>query len=166
LIHVLSWPTGEPAHAIPEGDGDVAFVHDGVRVPPGALERMAACAHRDPAVASVSAFANGGRLVAYPRFGAFTAMPDASAATLDATCESVNAGQSIDLPFAEGGCVLVTRAALQAFGPVADLSAWCAKASTKRNAKRWRSSSIANLRDRCGVAWTWRACVRARVRAC
>ena len=129
LIHVLSWPAGGGEHPIPEGDGDVVFVRDGVNVPPGVLERMAACAAREPAVATLCAFANGGRLAAYPRFGMHSDLSAEGATDREATFARVNAGETVDLPMADVGCVLVTRAALRAFGVPTNLDRFCAAAS-------------------------------------
>jgi len=88
------------------GDRDVVLIEGGVRVPDGWLDRLVACARREPLVATVTPFSNDAAFCGYR-----AAMP---LAALDALFASENAGASIDIPTAVGGCVFIAREALAA----------------------------------------------------
>ena len=90
------------------GDRDVVLIEGGVRVADGWLDRLAACARREPLVATVTPFSNDAAFCGYR-----AAMPLAG---LDAMFAAENAGASIDIPAAVGGCVLIAREALTAAG--------------------------------------------------
>jgi len=130
LASILTWPRKGASIAVPEGDADVLFVAASSALPPGAVQRLEACARHEPAVATVSTFADAGRLATYPRFAARNAEVDAETArVLDAHFAATNPGIAIDLPVAESGCLYITRAALRAAGEFADVATLSARCS-------------------------------------
>ncbi len=104
---------------------DVVIVDSSVRLDAERLQRLAACARREPAVATVSAFSNAGP-VAYPLV--------APEGELDALFARENAGVALEVPCALPPCVFIARHALtecgglDAWDPGA-LIAFCARAS-------------------------------------
>ena len=109
-------------------DRDVVLIEGGVRVADGWLDRLAACARREPLVATVTPFSNDAGFCAY---GAH--MP---VAALDALFAAENAGASIDIPTAIGGCVFIAREAIKAadgfdreFAEAGALADFCVRAA-------------------------------------
>lgn len=98
-------------------DRDVLLLAPGTYLPPGAIERLAACARREPLAATVSPFANGGGVAAYPRMGFDNPLLDeAGVAALDAIFAAENRGAVVDVPVGSEACLFVTRRALEAAG--------------------------------------------------
>ena len=89
-------------------DRDVALVEGGIRVPDGWLDRLAACARREPLVATVTPFSNDAGFCSY--------RADMPHAALDRLFALENAGASVDIPTAIAGCVFVAREAIAAAG--------------------------------------------------
>jgi glycosyltransferase involved in cell wall biosynthesis len=87
-------------------DRDVVLIEGGVRVADGWLDRLAACARREPLVATVTPFSNDAAFCGY--------RADLPLAALDALFAAENAGASIDIPTAIGGCVFIAREAIAA----------------------------------------------------
>ncbi|HET7403286.1 MAG TPA: glycosyltransferase [Usitatibacter sp.] len=99
-------------------DRDVVLLNSDTQVAPGWLDRLAACARREPNVATVTPFTNNGSLCSYPRFAAPNALPrDMDTAALDALFADVNRGVAIDIPVGVGFCLYVRRAAIEIAGP-------------------------------------------------
>lgn len=98
-------------------DRDVLLLAPGTRLAPGAIDRLAACAKREPLAATVSPFANAGGLAAYPRAGVDHPLPtEADVAALDAIFAAENRGAAVDVPVGSEACLYVTRRALEAAG--------------------------------------------------
>jgi GT2 family glycosyltransferase/glycosyltransferase involved in cell wall biosynthesis len=98
------------------GTNDVVLLNSDTEVPSGWVRRLAAQAYCAPNIASVSPFSNNATICGYPR-DRDSAIPDGvSLAELDAICQTVNAGRSVDLPTTVGFCMYIRRAALDAVG--------------------------------------------------
>ncbi|MCL4690163.1 MAG: glycosyltransferase, partial [Burkholderiales bacterium] len=113
--------------------GFVASVNEGMRLHPGRdvvllnsdtevagdwLDRLAACAAREPRAGTVTPFSTNATIASYPRFCVANALPPGeTVATLDAAFARANAGRSADLPTAVGFCMFISRACLDATGP-------------------------------------------------
>src|SRR5579859_7910977 len=87
-------------------DRDVVLVEGGMRVADGWLDRLAACARREPLVATVTPFSNDAGFCGYRAH-----LP---VAALDALFAAENAGASVDIPIAVEGCVFIAREAIKA----------------------------------------------------
>ena len=120
---------------------DVLLLNSDTVVADGWLDRMVACAQRQPMTASVTPFSNNATLCSYPRIAVSNDMAaGTSVADLDALFARVNAGGSVDIPTGVGFCMLMTRAAIDAAG-VFDADAfgrgygeendWCLRATAK-----------------------------------
>ena len=96
---------------------DVVLLNSDTEVPPRWLDRLVACAAREPRAGSVTPFSNNATICSYPRFAEVNGMPgNLDVARLDALFASENAGHSIEIPTAVGFCMYITRKALDAAG--------------------------------------------------
>ena len=99
-------------------DRDVVLLNSDTEVAGDWLDRLAACAAREPQAGTVTPFSNNATIASYPRFARANAMPGGTTtAGLDAVFARVNAGRSADLPTAVGFCMFIARACLVATGP-------------------------------------------------
>ncbi len=99
---------------------DLVVLDPGTRVADGWLDRLAACAGREPRVATVSPFCNVAQHCGYPRPGVANGLPAGTTlAQLDAIFAAANAGESLDIPCAEPACVYYPGEARQAAGMAA-----------------------------------------------
>jgi GT2 family glycosyltransferase len=98
--------------------GDVVLLNSDTEVADGWLDRLVACARREPNAGTVTPFSNNATICSYPRFCESNALPEGmTAAAMDRLFAHVNAGQVIDIPTAVGFCMLITRECRQAVGP-------------------------------------------------
>ena len=96
---------------------DVVLLNSDTEVPGGWLDRLAACARREPQVATVTPFSNNATICSYPRFAAMNRLPDdMDTRALDALFRVHNAGAYLDIPTAVGFCMFIGRAALAQVG--------------------------------------------------
>jgi GT2 family glycosyltransferase len=99
-------------------DRDVVLLNSDTEVADGWLDRLAACAGREPRAGTVTPFSNNATVCSYPRFAAPNALPAGmTTASLDALFARANAGRSVDLPTAVGFCMFIRRACLAQVGP-------------------------------------------------
>ena len=98
------------------GSNDVVLLNSDTEVPAGWLPRLAAQAYRAPRIASVSPFSNNATICGYPRIDGSDLPFDCSVAQIDAACQQVNTGRSVDVPTTVGFCMYIRRAALDAVG--------------------------------------------------
>ena len=98
-------------------DRDVVLLNSDTEVAPGWLDRLVACAHRDPATGTVTPFSTNATICSYPRTLMANDMPAGeTTASLDAAFAAANAGRSADIPTAVGFCMYVTRRCLARVG--------------------------------------------------
>jgi GT2 family glycosyltransferase len=96
---------------------DVVLLNSDTEVAPGWLDRIAACAARDPRTGTVTPFSNNATICSYPRFAQRNALPEgAGTADLDAAFARANAGQAVEIPTAVGFCMFIARRCLDEVG--------------------------------------------------
>lgn len=96
---------------------DVLLLNSDTEVAPAWLDRIVACAAREPHVGTVTPLSNNATICSYPRFGQRNSLPEGtSTAALDALCARENAGRSVDLPTAVGFCMFIARRCLDQVG--------------------------------------------------
>jgi GT2 family glycosyltransferase len=99
-------------------DRDVVLLNSDTEVAPGWLDRLSACARRDPRIGTATPFSNNATILSYPRTLAVNAIPAGeTTATLDAAFAAANAGRCEDIVTAVGFCMYITRACLDRVGP-------------------------------------------------
>lgn len=99
-------------------DRDVVLLNSDTEVANDWLDRLAACANREPRIGTVTPFSNQATICSYPFEGWTGGIPGSlGLAALDRLFAAVNAGRSHELPTAVGFCMYVRRACLDAVGP-------------------------------------------------
>ncbi|WP_019570511.1 glycosyltransferase [Thioalkalivibrio sp. ALE11] len=98
-------------------DRDVVLLNSDTRVSGRWLDRLRACAWRDPDTGTATPLTNNGTLASYPVFMRDNpgVRPEAGA-TLDALAAEVNAGLDVPVPTAVGFCMYIRRACLEQVG--------------------------------------------------
>ncbi|MGD9943271.1 MAG: glycosyltransferase [Burkholderiaceae bacterium] len=98
-------------------DRDVVLLNSDTEVPSGWLDRLNACAARDPRIATVTPFSNEATICSYPFEGWDGGLPGGlGLAELDRLFATVNAGRTVDLPTGIGFCLWIRRSALNSLG--------------------------------------------------
>jgi len=101
------------------GGGDVVLLNADALPPPGALRRLAALAQGSPGVGALSPLSNNGETCSFPAPNASSPLPPPDEiARLDALARRANGNRLIDLPNGIGFCLYITRACLDAVGPL------------------------------------------------
>jgi GT2 family glycosyltransferase/glycosyltransferase involved in cell wall biosynthesis len=96
---------------------DVVLLNNDTEVANDWLDRLAACAGKDPLVATVTPFSNNATICSYPFEGWGGGLPGRlGLAALDRLFALTNAGRSVDLPTAVGFCMYIRRACLVELG--------------------------------------------------
>lgn len=113
LGFVQSVNRGMALHA----DRDVVLLNSDTEVANDWLDRLRACAHAAPDVATVTPFSNNATICSYPFEGWTDGVPGGlGLAALDRLFAATNAGLSVDLPTAVGFCMYIRRDALAQLG--------------------------------------------------
>ncbi|MGE5088689.1 MAG: glycosyltransferase [Candidatus Levyibacteriota bacterium] len=98
-------------------DRDVVLLNSDTEVANDWLDRLRACACREPDVGTATPFSNNATICTYPFEGWTGGTPGTlGLAALDRVFASVNAGRHADLPTAVGFCMYIRRACLDAVG--------------------------------------------------
>lgn len=98
-------------------DCDVVLLNSDTEVPRGWLDRLAACAAREPRAGTVTPFSNNATICSYPRFAERNDLPAGiGLARLDAAFARANAGGAVDIPTAVGFCMFIARRCLAEVG--------------------------------------------------
>jgi GT2 family glycosyltransferase/glycosyltransferase involved in cell wall biosynthesis len=98
------------------GTHDVVLLNSDTEVPSGWLRRLAAQAYAGPRIASVSPFSNNATICSYPADAGGPLPLGLSLNALDAICQEVNAGRSVELPTTVGFCMYIRRDAIREAG--------------------------------------------------
>lgn len=99
-------------------DRDVLLLNSDTEVADGWLDRIAACAARDPKAGTVTPFSNNATICSYPLFAQSNPLPaGATTAKLDAAFARANAGRAVEIPTAVGFCMFIARRCLAEVGP-------------------------------------------------
>jgi hypothetical protein len=98
-------------------DRDVVLQNSDTEVANDWLDRLQACAYREPDIGTVTPFSNNATICSYPFEGWTGGTPGTlELAALDRVFAAVNAGRHADLPTAVGFCMYIRRACLDAVG--------------------------------------------------
>lgn len=98
-------------------DRDAVLLNSDCEVSGNWLDRLVACAERNPTVATATPFSNNATICSYPFSCKENELPAGwSLADLDSLFASVNAGESITIPTAVGSCMYVRRACWNTLG--------------------------------------------------
>jgi GT2 family glycosyltransferase len=98
-------------------DRDVVLLNSDVEVANDWLDRLAACASREPRIGTATPFSNNATICSYPFHGWSGGIPGTlGLAALDRLFASANAGRSVDLPTGVGSCLYLRRACLAEIG--------------------------------------------------
>jgi GT2 family glycosyltransferase/glycosyltransferase involved in cell wall biosynthesis len=98
-------------------DRDVLLLNSDTEVADGWLDRIVACARREPHVATVTPFSNNATICSYPVHVKPNRMPEGhTTASLDALFARENAGLAVEIPTAVGFCMFIARRALDELG--------------------------------------------------
>jgi GT2 family glycosyltransferase len=98
-------------------DRDVVLLNRDTEVANDWLDRLAACAGREPRIATVTTLSNNATICSYPFEGWQGEIPGTlGLPELDRLFAAVNAGRTVEIPTAVGFCMYIRREALVAFG--------------------------------------------------
>jgi GT2 family glycosyltransferase/glycosyltransferase involved in cell wall biosynthesis len=96
---------------------DVILLNSDTEVADDWVDRLAAQAHADDKVGSVTPFSNNATICSYPNIpGQVELPPGETTGSLDAAFARANRGRSLDLPTAIGFCMYIKRACLDEIG--------------------------------------------------
>lgn len=96
---------------------DVVLLNSDTEVANDWLDRLRACVHSAPDIATATPFSNYATICSYPVFCANNPLPPGiGVAELDGVFRRVNTGRRIDLPTAVGFCMYIRRACLDRIG--------------------------------------------------
>jgi len=102
--------------------GDVILLNADALPPHGAFARLAALARANPDVGAVTPLSNNGETCSFPAPNASSPLPDEDEiARLDALARRANGDLLVDLPNGIGFCLYITRACLDATGPLPEI---------------------------------------------
>jgi GT2 family glycosyltransferase len=100
-------------------DEDVLLLNADTVPPPGFLARLALAAYSADDIGTVTPFSNNGEYTSFPIPFRENRLPDFSEiVALDRLATDVNGGRVVDMPNGTGFCMYITRACLDAVGPL------------------------------------------------
>lgn len=98
-------------------EADIILLNSDTVVPHGWVQRLQACAYRDPYFGTVTPFSNNGTICSYPVFPQPNDLPTAwSTHELDRLFQQANAGLCSEIPTAVGFCMFIRRSCLENTG--------------------------------------------------
>ena len=101
--------------------GDVLLLNADANLPMGAIDRLSMAAHSEAGIATVTPLSNNGELTSFPRPNVYNALPPREEiGALDAAACAANGPEIVDLPTGVGFCLYITRACLEAVGPLSE----------------------------------------------
>jgi O-antigen biosynthesis protein len=99
--------------------GDVVLLNADTVLPPGVIGRLASVAHAEPGIGTVTPLSNNGELTSLPVPFRENPLPDVKQLQrIDEAAQAI--GGTIDLPAGIGFCLYITRACLDATGPLSN----------------------------------------------
>lgn len=106
------------------GSGDVVLLNADALPPPGGLARLAAVARSAPEIGTVTPLSNNGEYCSFPAPNVANPLPEAEeVARIDRLARKANGAAFVDLPNGIGFCLYITRACLDAVGPLPEIYA-------------------------------------------
>jgi GT2 family glycosyltransferase len=105
-------------------DGDVLLLNADTLPPPSVLDRLVEVAYSKPDIGTVTPLSNNGELTNFPKPHVVNTLGSPEeVARLDALALQANGAASVDLPNGVGFCLYITRACLDAVGPLPEIYA-------------------------------------------
>ena len=101
--------------------GDVVLLNSDTLVPKGFINRLSAAARSSPDIGTVTPLSNNGEFTSFPmpyRSNPLCSRQDIN--RIDAIAARVNADKTVDVPSGIGFCLYLTRACLNAVGPLSE----------------------------------------------
>jgi GT2 family glycosyltransferase len=103
------------------GDGDVILLNADTIVPPGFIDRLVAAAYSSADIGAATPFSNHGEFTSFPAPNIFNPLASpAEIVKIDAVAAMRNRDRVVDIPSGIGFCLYVTRACLDAVGPLSE----------------------------------------------
>jgi GT2 family glycosyltransferase len=100
---------------------DVLLLNADAVLPRGAIDRLAAAAHAEAGIATVTPLSNNGEFTSFPRPNVCNPLPTrAGIQALHDLASTTNEGEIIDLPSGVGFCLYITRASMEAIGQLSE----------------------------------------------
>ena len=102
--------------------GDVILLNADTWAPPGSLARLTQIARATPSIGTATPLSNNGELTSFPAPYQVNPLPQTSEiARLDALAWRANGDKCIDMPNGIGFCLFISRACLDAAGPLPEI---------------------------------------------
>ena len=100
---------------------DVLLLNADTVLPRGAIDRLAAAAHAEAGIATVTPLSNNGEFTSFPRPNVCNTLPTlAGVQALHDLASTTNDREIIDLPSGVGFCLYITRAGMEAIGQLSE----------------------------------------------
>ncbi|MGO9431191.1 glycosyltransferase family 2 protein, partial [Rhodoblastus sp.] len=104
--------------------GDIVLLNADTLPPPSSIGRLAAVARSAPGIGTVTPLSNNGEITSFPTPNVANPLGSPEeVARLDALAHRANGAAAVDLPNGIGFCLYVTRACLDAVGPLPEIYA-------------------------------------------
>ena len=101
--------------------GDVLLLNADTILPRGAIDRLALAAYSEAGVATVTPLSNNGEFTSFPKPYVDNSLPTAEqVGALDEIASATNGREIVDLPTGVGFCLFITRACIEAIGPLSE----------------------------------------------
>lgn len=101
--------------------GDVILLNSDTIVPEGVIDRLAAAARSSAEIGTVTPLSNNGEFTSFPAPNKANAVGNgADVENIDRLAARVNANAVVDIPNGIGFCLYITRACLDAVGPLSE----------------------------------------------
>ena len=102
-------------------EGDVLLLNADAILPKGSIDRLAMAACSEAGVATVTPLSNDGELVSFPKPNVSNTLPTPEEiGALDSLARTANGHAIVDLPSGIGFCLYITRACIDAIGPLSE----------------------------------------------
>ena len=100
---------------------DVLLLNADTILPRGAIDRLALAAYSEAGVATVTPLSNNGEFTSFPKPYVDNSLPTAEqVGVLDEIASATNGREIVDLPSGVGFCLFITRACIEALGPLSE----------------------------------------------
>jgi GT2 family glycosyltransferase len=100
---------------------DVLLLNADAILPKGAIDRLALAAYSEARVATVTPLSNNGEFTSFPKPNVFNTLPrNEEIRALDDIARATNGPEVVDLPTGVGFCLFITRACVEAVGPLSE----------------------------------------------
>ncbi|HVZ10173.1 glycosyltransferase [Rhodopila sp.] len=136
------------------GSRDIVLLDPRMRPPPGWLRRLAAQAHADRQIATVSPFSDTATWTGFPTRAGGPLPLGRSAGEIDTLCATLNRGRSAIVPITNRMCVYIRHDALRALGPLGqsgiDPDDWDSEFCLRAARDGWQNRLACDMFVACG----------------